>query len=120
MNAGSEYVFKVLRRAEWRDAQRRGAFLGSADDRRDGFIHLSTFDQLAGTLAKHFHGREDLLLIKLDAGALGDELRWEPSRGGQLFPHLYAELPVAAARATYDLALSRSGVPTVPEDVAPC
>jgi uncharacterized protein (DUF952 family) len=90
-------IFKVCGTAEWTAAQEQGFYAGSADDRRDGFIHFSTLTQLAGTLAKHFPGRDDLVLVAVQAEALGDALKWEPSRGGALFPHLYAALPAAAA-----------------------
>ena len=87
--AKSRYVFKIATRERGMTACQLGAFAGSADDVRDGFIHLSAAHQLAGTLAKHFKGQTDLVLITLDADALGDALRWEPSRDGDLFPHLY-------------------------------
>jgi uncharacterized protein (DUF952 family) len=90
-------IYKVCAAAEWAAAETAGRYEGSADDRRDGFIHFSTAAQLSGTLARHFAGRDDLVLIAVDAEALGDALKWEPSRGGDLFPHLYAALPVAAA-----------------------
>jgi len=120
MTPTNPFVFKVARREEWVEACRRGSFGGSHDDLRDGFIHLSAFQQLSGTLAKHFRGQEDLVLIKLDTHALGAELLWEPSRGGDLFPHLHGDLPVAAAREVYALALDENGVPALPEEVAPC
>jgi uncharacterized protein (DUF952 family) len=120
MTPAHAFVFKVARREEWAQACRRGSYGGSRDDLRDGYIHLSAFPQLAGTLAKHFRGQEDLVLIKLDTRALGAALLWEPSRGGDLFPHLHADLPVAAAREVYTLALDEEGVPAVPKEVAPC
>jgi uncharacterized protein (DUF952 family) len=89
-------IFKVCAAVEWREAETKGFYEGSADDRRDGFIHFSTLTQLAGTLAKHFPGRDDLVLVAVQAEALGDALKWEPSRGGALFPHLYAALPMKA------------------------
>ena len=89
-------IYKICERASWHLAEQTGTYRGSAVDARDGFIHFSTAAQLAGTLAKHFAGRGDLLLIAVDAGALGETLKWEPSRGGELFPHLYAALPLAA------------------------
>ena len=85
---------------------------------RNGFIHLSTHLQLASTLAKHFKGQVDLLLIAFDADALGDDLRWEPSRESQLFPHLYAPLPTAAARAVRPLKQDSGGTPLIPKDIA--
>lgn len=82
-------VYKVLRGDEWRAFEAAGSFAGSPDDVRDGFIHLSSAEQLAGTIAKHFAGETGLWRIELDAHALGDALRWEASRGGAAFPHLY-------------------------------
>ncbi len=90
-------IYKICRAAEWEDALRDGAFRGSAVDVRDGYIHFSTAAQVAETAAKHFAGQADLVLVAVDADGLGDKLTWEPSRGGALFPHLYAELPVQAA-----------------------
>jgi uncharacterized protein (DUF952 family) len=95
-------VYKVCSSVDWCEAKRSGTFYGSPDDRRDGFIHLSTADQLAGTLEKHFsgpdgRGRPGLLLIAFEADALGSSLRWETARNGALFPHLYAPLPTKAA-----------------------
>jgi uncharacterized protein (DUF952 family) len=83
-------VYKICTAHEWRD--------GSAVDQRDGFIHLSTGAQLAETLRRHFAGQRDLVLVELDPAALGGELRWEPSRGGDLFPHLYGGLAVSLAQ----------------------
>jgi uncharacterized protein (DUF952 family) len=93
-------IYKICERASWRLAEQTGTYRGSAADARDGFIHFSTAAQVAGTLTKHFAGRGDLLLVAVDAGALGEALKWEPSRGGELFPHLYAALPLAAVRWT--------------------
>jgi uncharacterized protein (DUF952 family) len=107
-------VYKILSDAEWREALRRGSYAGSADDHRDGFIHLSTADQLAGTAAKHFRGRTDLVLVALDAGRLGSALRWETSRGDALFPHLYAPLDPSAAIGVHPLPLGPDGVPAMP------
>lgn len=110
-------IFKVATRTAWDEACEQGTFPGSQDDRRDGFIHLSTHHQLVGTLAKHFKDQVDLMLIAFDADALGDDLRWERSRGGDLFPHLYAALPTAAAHAVRLLKLDADGLPVVPEDI---
>jgi len=89
-------IFKIVEASQW---PADGIYEGSADDARDGFIHLSTADQVPGTLARHFAGRTGLLLVEVDAGALGAALKWEPSRGGALFPHLYGPLPRSAVRA---------------------
>ncbi len=85
------FVYKILRGEEWSAFDRDGHFAGSADDLRDGYIHLSTADQTAGTMAKYFAG-EAVTVLTLDADALGDAVRWEASRGGALFPHLYRPL----------------------------
>ena len=97
------HVFKILPLADWTQALECGRYTGSADDRRDGFIHFSDIDQVCGTLEKHFAGQNGLVLVCVDAAALGDDLRWEVSRGGKAFPHLYAELPVSVARGTVAL-----------------
>ncbi len=89
-------VYKICGRGEWELAESAGSYEGNADDARDGFIHLSGVDQVAGTLSRHFAGRDNLVLVAVDAEALGDALRWEPSRGGALFPHLYGSLPLSA------------------------
>ena len=88
-------IYKICTAAEWREAEQAGVYRGSAVDHRDGFIHFSTAEQAAETAAKWFAGQRDLVLVAVDADALGDRLKWEPSRGGALFPHLYGELPLA-------------------------
>jgi uncharacterized protein (DUF952 family) len=107
-------VYKICRAAEWEEAERDGFFCGSPVDLRDGYIHLSTASQVADTAAKHFAGAGNLRLIAVNAGALGAELKWEPARGGALFPHLYAVLPVAAALWVKPLPLDESGRYVVP------
>jgi uncharacterized protein (DUF952 family) len=92
------FVYKVCSASEWREAVARGVYRGSTVDQRDGFIHFSTTEQLQETLRRHFAGQKDLVVVAIDAGSLGDRMRWEPSRGGDLFPHLYGELPVTLAR----------------------
>jgi uncharacterized protein (DUF952 family) len=94
-----DLVYKICSAAEWREAVASGTYRGSAVDVRDGYIHLSTLSQLAETLRLHFAGQRDLVLVEVDPAELGDALRWEPSRGGALFPHLYGTLPVAIARS---------------------
>ena len=84
-------IFKILRAGEWAHLRDSGSFAGSADDLRDGFIHMSTEDQLEGTLARHFAGEAGLVVIELGVEA-DPSLRWEVSRGGALFPHLYRPL----------------------------
>ena len=91
-------IYKICERAAWHEAESGGLYRGSAVDRRDGFIHFSTAAQVAETAAKHFAGQTDLMLVAVDGDALGTALKWEASRGGALFPHLYGVLPVAAVR----------------------
>lgn len=87
-------IYKILRQSEYQAACRSGVFTGSPIDVADGFIHFSTADQVAETAAKHFAGQPNLVLLAVQAESLGDDLRWETSRGGALFPHLYAALPM--------------------------
>lgn len=110
-------IYKICRADEWADAVASGHYHGSAHDKRDGFIHFSTAAQAAETAAKHFKGLTDLVLIEIDAASLGEDLRWEPSRGGALFPHLYAPLPAAAAITVRPLALAADGTPIIPGDI---
>lgn len=88
-------LFKIMSGAEWQLMQQSGRFEGSAVDRRDGFIHLSAAHQLRETAAKHFAGQPGLMLVAVEEGQV-DGLRWEPSRGGDLFPHIYGAMPLAA------------------------
>src|SRR3954467_13274527 len=108
-------IYKICPASAWREAERRGAFRGSADDLRDGFIHFSTAAQVAETAKKHFSGQTGLFLIAVDADALGDSLRWEPSRNGELFPHLYGELDLGAVTAVLDLRARSDGTHDIPE-----
>ncbi len=102
-------VFKIVATGEWRAAERDGVFAGAAVDRADGYIHFSTAAQAAETAAKWFAGRDDLTLVGIDAEALGTALRWEPSRGGALFPHLYGPLPFSAVAWSRPLPLGPDG-----------
>ena len=110
-------IYKICTAAEWREAERNGCYRGSAVDRRDGFIHFSTAAQAAETAARHFAGQRDLVLVSVDTAMLGDRLRWEPSRGGALFPHLYGDLPLAAARGAVPLPLDPSGQHIFPAEL---
>jgi uncharacterized protein (DUF952 family) len=98
-------VYKICPAALWREAQSAGVFRGSEVDLRDGFIHFSTAVQAVETAAKHFAGQNELLLLHVDTAKLGDSLKWEPSRGGALFPHLYRDLPLAAVTTVDSLPL---------------
>lgn len=90
-------IYKILPRQLWQDATVAGVFQGSGIDLADGYIHFSDASQAEETARRHFHGQTDLLLVAFDSDVLGQDLRWEASRGGALFPHLYATLNPAAA-----------------------
>lgn len=107
-------IYKLLTRPEWLAASDAGVFTGSPVDLADGFIHFSTAAQAQETGRKYFSGIEDLVAVAFEAEALGEGLKWEPSRGGDLFPHLYATLAVAAVRAVHQAPLDAGGVPRVP------
>jgi uncharacterized protein (DUF952 family) len=102
-------IYKICAAVEWRLAEQAGVYRGSAVDQRDGFIHFSTAAQAQETAARHFAGQQDLVLITVDAAALGDRLKWEPSRGGALFPHLYGELDLKAVRRFDPLPVDADG-----------
>lgn len=108
-------IYKICTAAEWDAAVREGAYRGSAVDHRDGFIHFSTAAQVRETAAKHFAGLTDLMLVGIDETRLGAALRWEPSRGGALFPHLYAPLPIEAATSVTPLPLDAGGQHRFPD-----
>ena len=107
-------IYKIVPAALWRDAESNGVFHGSEHDSRDGFIHFSTAAQVAETAAKHFTGQNDLLLVHVDTAPLGDRLKWEPSRGGDLFPHLYGPLDLAAVLQCESLPLGPGGAHILP------
>ena len=113
----AEVVYKILDADEWRRALAAGRCDGSADDRRDGFIHLSSAGQVAGTLWRHFAGRRDLVLVALDVARLGVSLRFEASRGGALFPHLYSSFDVTAVREVTALEIGPDGQPVLPDEL---
>jgi uncharacterized protein (DUF952 family) len=102
-------IYKICSVAEWREAESVGMFRGSAVDHRDGFIHFSTAEQVAETARRHFAGEHDLVLVSVDPAALGERLRFEPSRGGALFPHLYGPLELAAVIRVEPLPLGADG-----------
>jgi uncharacterized protein (DUF952 family) len=108
-------IYKICSEALWREAERVGVFAGAAIDLEDGYIHFSTAAQAPETAARHFAGQGDLVLVAIDAGALGDGLRWEPSRGGDLFPHLYGPLRLDAVRWVRALPLGSHGRHVFPE-----
>jgi uncharacterized protein (DUF952 family) len=108
-------IYKICDRALWREAERAGVFAGAPVDHADGFIHFSTAAQVAETAARHFAGKGDLVLVAVGAAGLGPALRYEPSRGGQLFPHLYGTLPLSAVRWVRPLPLGTDGNHVFPE-----
>jgi len=127
-------IYKLLPAAEWEAAWAEGVYRGSEQDQRDGFIHLSTAAQIAETARKHFSGVSDLVLLAVDTDMIeklrtpekegeragqseGSPLRWEPSRGGDLFPHLYALLPSAAVQSVTPAPLADDGTPIIPSDL---
>ena len=127
-------IYKLLTAAEWEAAWAEGVYRGSEQDQRDGFIHLSTAAQIAETARKHFSGVPDLVLLAVDTDMIeklhapenegeragqseGSQLRWEPSRGGDLFPHLYALLPSAAVQSATPAPLADDGTPVISHDL---
>jgi uncharacterized protein (DUF952 family) len=111
-------VYKICPEAALQEARRCGRFEGSADDARDGFIHLSAASQVAGTLAKYFAGQRGLVLLAVDPERLGERLRWETSRGGELFPHLYGPLELEHVISVEPLTLQEDGSHRLPTGIA--
>jgi len=108
-------IYKICPALLWREAEKAGFFEGAPIDVHDGYLHFSTAEQVRETAAKHFAGQDDLLLIVIEAESLGAALRYEPSRGGDLFPHLYAPLPLSAVRWVRPLPLGADGRHVFPE-----
>ena len=104
-------IYKILPRSDWQQALAQRRFDGSPVDRQDGFIHFSTAAQAQETARRHFAGQEDLVVLAVEADDLGSALRWEPSRGGELFPHLYAHLDTALVREVTEAPLDADGAP---------
>lgn len=109
-------VFKIMPASLWDAAVASGQFTGSPDDVRDGFIHLSAADQIEDTLAKHFRNQDDLIIVAFNSAQLGSSLKWEVSRGGALFPHVYGALPVDFALWQQRLTLGADGIPKFVKD----
>lgn len=108
-------IYKIVPSSLWQKAKAAGIFKGAAIDLSDGYIHFSTASQARETAARHFAGQGDLLLVAVDGDALGDTLVYEPSRGGDLFPHLYAALPLSAVLWEKPLPLGPDGAHQFPE-----
>lgn len=111
-------IYKICPDALWREAEAAGRFDGAPVDFADGYIHFSTATQARETAAKHFAGQSGLLLVAVDAGKLGDALKWEVSRGGALFPHLYAPLQRDAVLWVKPLPLGADGAHNFPDELA--
>lgn len=106
----SPVAYKLVDRAEWVAALANGAYAGSAVDRADGYIHMSTAAQLAETARRHYTGKSDLVLVEIALAPLGEALKWEASRGGDLFPHLFAPLPASGDAPQRGLSVDADGV----------
>lgn len=111
----SKIIFKISPAEPWRAAEAAGVFTGAPIDIADGFIHFSTADQVRQTAALHFAGQADLVIAAIDASALGDALRYEASRGGDLFPHLYAQLPMSAVLWSKPMPIGSDGAHIFPD-----
>jgi uncharacterized protein (DUF952 family) len=113
-------IYTLVRAADWAEAERLGEYRGSADDARDGFLHFSDAAQVRASAAKHRAGVPDLLLVAVEAGALGPTLHWEPAAGGRrpgLFPHLYGPLPLSAVGSVTPLPLGPDGLHRFPPEI---
>lgn len=111
----ADKIYKIVDEAEWTAAVEVGWYAGAPIDLQDGYIHFSTAAQVAETAAKHFAGRDGLLLVEVDATVLGDALKWEPSRGGDLFPHLYDKLSLTAVTLTAPMPIGENGQHELPD-----
>ena len=111
-----DIVYKIARKAEWEEAAKTGVFTGSPDDKRDGFIHLSSAAQVRATCAIHFAGERDLVLVAIEAERLGPSLKWEVSRKGDKFPHLYGPLRLDDIRSVSAIT-GEQGRPIFPPEI---
>ena len=111
-------IYKVVTADQWAAAEQQGEFRGAAIDLQDGYIHFSTATQVRETVSKHFAGQLDLVLVGIDPVKLGDDLRWEPSRGGALFPHLYANLSLDDVVSVDDLPIGKDGSHLYPSELS--
>ncbi len=110
-------IYKICTENEWRQLLEKGRFSGSADDLRDGFVHLSSAAQVARTAAKFFAGRSDIVLLAINPERLGDALRWETTPSGSVYPHLYAPLPLDAVATATPLTLAADGRHILPPEL---
>ena len=112
-----KFIYKITTEAQWVEAKASGVFRGAPIDLEDGYIHFSTAAQLQETAAKHFAGQQDLFLLTVDTQALGTGLKYEPSRGGDLFPHLYGDLALEAISQIDAMPLGENGSHVFPDHV---
>jgi uncharacterized protein (DUF952 family) len=112
-----QIIYKIEDKSKWSDALANGVYIGAPIDLADGFIHFSTAEQVRETAARHFGGREGLIIAAIDAEQLGSRLKWEVSRGGALFPHFYGQLDMKAVTMTYDLPLNENGEHVFAEEI---
>lgn len=112
-------IYKVVSRQQWAEAEKANVFCGAPIDLQDGFIHFSAASQVVETVAKHFARQADLLLVEVDASQLGEKLKWEVSRGGELFPHLYGDMSLDAVVSVADLPLGSNGAHVFPDSFDP-
>ena len=110
-------IYHMCRADEWNQALRAGSYSGSSQDQADGFIHFSTAHQVRVSAAKHRAGQDNLILLEVDSERLGNALKWEESRGGALFPHLYGELPTEAVKAASPLLLDEDNMHVFPDHI---
>ena len=113
-----EYIYKITTRDLWEDAQKSGIVGGMPIDIADGYMHFSTLEQLLETLRLHFKGQSDLVLLAVKNADVKSDLKWEPSRGGELFPHLYSSLGTDLIGRSAHISVGEDGVANLPEDFA--
>ena len=111
----TDLIFKICPKPEWVLAEREDIYAGSAKDREDHFIHFSTAEQVMDTLKRHFADAGELVLVAVDPATLGEALKYEPARGGALFPHLYAALPVTSVKWVKPIRLGADGAFLLPQ-----
>lgn len=111
----TDYIYKIATRQVVAESRAAGTFTGMAVDLADGYLHFSTAEQLPETLRLHFRGKSELVLLELPAGGFGEALRWEPSRGGELFPHLYGTFPMDLVVHETTIAVDDAGTCDLPD-----
>lgn len=110
-------IFKLFRNQEWNSAKSAGVFAGSSDDLRDGYLHFSTASQVRTTYDRYFAQEHNPILAAVDSHALGEALKWEVSRGGEKFPHLYRALKLAEVHSVFEIRRDENGCPIFPLEI---